>query len=55
MAHVQKSVVTLRIGSDALIPDEITRLLGARPISTETKGEKIVSRKTGFVIASKLI
>jgi hypothetical protein len=54
MAHVKKSVVTLRIGSDDLIPDEITRLLGATPTRTEVKGEKIVGRKTGHVRISKM-
>jgi len=54
MAHVQKSAVTLRIGSDDLIPDEITRLLGATPTRTETKGEKIVGRKTGKVRIAKM-
>ncbi len=49
MAHVQKSIVTLRIGSDDLIPDEITWLLGAKPTHTQIKGEKIVGRKTGHV------
>jgi hypothetical protein len=54
MAHVQKSVVTLRIGSADLIPDEITRLLGATPTRTEVKGEKIVGRKTGHVRIAKM-
>jgi hypothetical protein len=54
MAHVQKSVVTLRIGSDDLIPDEITRLLGATPTQTQVKGEKIVGRKTGHVRIAKM-
>src|SRR4051812_34647695 len=39
MAHVQRSVVTLRIGGDDLVPDEITKLLGAKPTAAETKGE----------------
>ncbi len=54
MAHVQRSVVTLRIGSDDLIPDEITRLLGATPTKTQTKGEKIVGQKTGHVRIAKM-
>ena len=53
MAHIQRSVVTLRIGSDDLIPDEITRLLGATPTHTQIKGEKIVGRKTGHVRIAK--
>ena len=54
MAHVQKSVVTLRIGSDDLVPDEITRLLGATPTQSEIKGQKIVGRKTGSVRIAKM-
>jgi hypothetical protein len=54
MAHVQRSVVTLRIGGDDLIPDEITRLLEAKPTSTQTKGDKIVGRKTGHVRIAKM-
>ena len=54
MAHVQKSVVTLRIGSDDLNPDEITKLLGATPTHTQTKGEKIVGRNTGSVRIAKI-
>jgi|SRR6266567_5423665 len=53
MAHVQRSVVTLRIGGDDLIPDEITRLLGATPTHTQVKGEKIVGKKTGHVRIAK--
>lgn len=54
MAHVQRSVVTLRIGSDDLIPDEITKLLGATPTQSQIKGEKIVGRKTGQVRIAKM-
>lgn len=54
MAHVQRSVVTLRIGSEDLIPDEITKLLGATPTHTQTKGEQIVGRKTGHVRIAKM-
>jgi hypothetical protein len=54
MAHVQRSVVTLRIGSDDLIPDEITRLLGATPTHTQIKGEKFVGGKTGHVRIAKM-
>jgi len=53
MAQVQKSVVSLRIGSEGLIPDEITRLLGATPTRTQIKGEKIVGQKTGHVRIAK--
>jgi hypothetical protein len=53
MAHVQRSVVTLRIGSNDLIPDEITKLLGATPTHTQFKGERIVGQKTGHVRIAK--
>lgn len=54
MAHVQRSVVTLRIGGDDLVPEEITKLLGAQPTATQTKGDKIVGRKTGRVRIAKM-
>ena len=54
MAHVQKSVVTLRIGGDDLIPDAITKLLGAKPTSTQIKCEKIVGCNTGHVRYAKM-
>ena len=53
MAQLQKSVVTLRIMGDDLIPDEITTLLGASPTHAETKGDKIVGKKTSFVRIAK--
>jgi hypothetical protein len=53
MAQVQKSVVTLRIASEDLVPDEITRLLGAAPTNTEVKGQKSVGPKTGNVRIAK--
>jgi hypothetical protein len=49
MAHVQRSVATLRICSDDLTPDEISRLLGATPTHTQVKGQRIVGLKTGHV------
>jgi len=54
MAHVQKSVVGLRIGGEALVPNEITKLLGASPTAAQIKGEKIVGRKTGHVRIAKM-
>lgn len=54
MAHVKKSVVCLRIAGDDLIPDEITKLLGATPSLIQIKGEKIVGRKTGHVRYAKM-
>lgn len=53
MAHVQKSVVTLRIGGDDLIPDEITALLGVSPTDAHVKGQELVGRKTGRVRIAK--
>ncbi|MEW6155831.1 MAG: DUF4279 domain-containing protein [Verrucomicrobiota bacterium] len=53
MAQLHKSAVTLRIAGDDLIPDEITKLLGASPTHTQTKGDKIVGKKTGHVRIAK--
>ena len=53
MAQVHKSRVTLRIMGDDLIPEEITRLLGAPPTHAQVKGEKIIGRKTGTVRTAK--
>jgi hypothetical protein len=39
--------VTLRITGDALVPDEITRLLGCAPTHTRRKGDVIRSKVTG--------
>ncbi|GAA5484837.1 DUF4279 domain-containing protein [Haloferula sargassicola] len=49
MACISRSAATLRIIGDDLIPDEITRLLGASPTQAQTKGDKIVGKKTGNV------
>ena len=53
MAHLSQSAASLRIGGDRLIPDEITRLLGAPPTHSLTKGEEIASKKTGRVRIAK--
>jgi Domain of unknown function (DUF4279) len=47
MPVIEKSVVTLRISGDTLVPAEITRLLGAPPTKAETKGQEIVGDVTG--------
>ena len=47
MAQLQKSVVTLRIYSDDLVPQQITELLGVSPTHAKSKGEKTVGSKTG--------
>ena len=44
MAQLHRSVVTLRIMGDDLVPDEITRLLGVAPTRAQIKGEKPVDR-----------
>lgn len=53
MPQLHKSSVTLRISGDDLIPDEITRLLGASPTHAETKGDKILGKKSGRVRIAK--
>jgi hypothetical protein len=47
MPALEKSVVTLRISGDTLVPDEITQLLGATPTTAQAKGEEIVHPRTG--------
>jgi hypothetical protein len=53
MAQLQKSAVTLRISGDDLVPDEITKLLGASPTHAQTKGDRIVGKETGRVRIAK--
>jgi hypothetical protein len=53
MAQLQRSAVTLRIGGDDLIPDEITALVGASPTHTQFKGQQIIGKKTGTVRVAK--
>ena len=45
MGPVQKSVATLRISGDDVIPAELTKLLGHAPSAAQEKGELI--RRTG--------
>ncbi len=47
MAHLSRSVATLRISGDELLPDEITKILGCQPTHGQIKGEVIVGKKTG--------
>ena len=47
MSVPTKSVVTLRVSGDTLVPAEITKLLGASPSAAETKGEEIIGARTG--------
>jgi ribosomal protein L19 len=53
MSAVKKSVVTLRIYGDDLVPQEITKMLGVSPTHAETKGQEIVGRKTGKIRVAK--
>ena len=49
MASIHRSAATLRIIGDDLVPDEITQTLGGSPAHAQTKGDKIVGKKTGNV------
>ena len=53
MAHLQRTVVTLRIGGDDLNPDEISALLGVPPIHAQVKGQQIIGKKTGKIRIAK--
>ncbi|MCL2871641.1 MAG: DUF4279 domain-containing protein [Betaproteobacteria bacterium] len=53
MAQLHKSVVTLRIAGGDLVPDEITKQLGASPTHAQAKGDKIVNKNTGNVRIAK--
>lgn len=43
MAHLERSVASLRIMGDELVPEEISRLLNAVPTSAYAKGQKLPS------------
>lgn len=47
MAHLHRTVVTLRIIGDDLIPEEITACLGCPPTSGQRKGEVFIGKKSG--------
>ena len=49
MAHVHETKLSLRISGDALVPREITELLGAPPDFSHVKGEELVGKTTGRV------
>lgn len=53
MAHLHRSVATLRVVGDNLIPGEITALLGADPSKAQTKGDQLIGPKTGRVRIAK--
>jgi ribosomal protein L19 len=50
MAQLARSVATLRIAGDDLIPEEISSLLGSEPTFAQRKGEEIPT-KSGVRIA----
>ena len=47
MATIANAKATLRIMGDTLIPEEITKLLGAAPTEAQYKGQVMVGTKTG--------
>jgi hypothetical protein len=53
MATISKTVATLRIFGDELVPEEVSALLGHAADKTQRKGEEIVSRSTGAVRIAK--
>src|SRR5262245_16606318 len=54
MALLDRTVATLRVGGDALIPAEITRLLGCEPTDAQAKGQQIVGARTGQVRVARV-
>lgn len=50
MAHLARSVATLRIAGDDLVPEEVSAILGAEPTHAQRKGQELVS-KSGTRIA----
>jgi hypothetical protein len=53
MSAIHHSIVTLRIYGDDLVPQDITKMLGALPTHSVAKGQEIVGRKTGKVRVAK--
>lgn len=47
MAHLHRSVATLRISGENLDPDEISALLGCAPTTSQRKGDVRTSKTTG--------
>lgn len=50
MACLERSVATLRIIGDELVPEEISRLLSAVPTSAHAKGHQFLSGPSGRVV-----
>jgi hypothetical protein len=48
MAHMHKSVATLRIQGDDLVPVEVSNLLRCASTTSQKRGEVIVGKKTGI-------
>ena len=44
MAQLSRAVIALRVWGDDLVPDEVTRLLGAAPSMAYARGDEISSR-----------
>lgn len=53
MPRLHRSVATLRVVGDTLIPREVTALLGAQPSHAQAKGDRLVGPKTGVVRIAK--
>jgi hypothetical protein len=47
MATISKTVATLRISGEELVPDEVSALLGHPADKAQKKGDEIVARNTG--------
>jgi hypothetical protein len=47
MAHLHKSVATLRISGEDLDPEEISTILGCVPTTIQRKGDVLTSKTTG--------
>lgn len=53
MATISKTVATLRISGEELVPHEISALLGHPADKAQRKGDEIVGRSTGTVRIAK--
>jgi hypothetical protein len=53
MAHLNTSIVALRISGDHLVPEILTELLGCEPTDSFIKGQIIRGQKTGQEITKK--
>jgi|SRR5580658_10253377 Domain of unknown function (DUF4279) len=52
MATLARSVATLRIMGDSLVPDDVTRILGAAPSASQVKGQELTG-KSGVTRTAK--